>query len=66
MSVKGRFDQPHERSPAAGLGLRAMSSRMDRANRYASEEEVWQGLDPVRSAYGAVVKANEPLCTRCW
>jgi len=66
MSVEGQLDEPHERSPTVGRGLRAAPRGADRANRYASEEGAGQGLDPMRSAYGAVVKANEPLCTRCW
>jgi hypothetical protein len=38
---------------------------LDRANRYVSEEEAWQGLDPMRSAHGVVVMANEPPRTGC-
>jgi len=66
MSAKGRIDEPHERSPTTGFSLRAVPCGADRANRYVSEEEARQGPIPMRSAYGAVVKANEPSHTRCW
>jgi hypothetical protein len=39
---------------------------MDRANRYVSEEEAVRGLAPMRSAYDAVMKANESQRTGCW
>jgi hypothetical protein len=58
------IDEPHERSPTVGLGLRAESDGMDRANRYASEEEVCRGLDPMRRTYDGMAKANDPSRTR--
>jgi hypothetical protein len=39
MSVEERLDEPHERSPTSGYGLRAATGRLDRANRDVSEEE---------------------------
>jgi len=42
-----------------GLGLRAGTVSSDRANRYVSVEESCRRLDPMRSAHGRVVKANE-------
>ena len=38
---------------------------LDRANRDVSEVEAFLGLDPMRSAHGVVVMANEPPRTGC-
>jgi hypothetical protein len=58
VSAKGRIDEPHERSPTTGLGLRAEPSALDRANRDVSQEESCPSLDPTRSTHGEVEKAK--------
>ena len=62
---EGAIDEPHERSPTAGRGLRAAPHGLDRTNRDVSEVEAFLGLDPMRSAHGVVVMANDPPRTGC-
>lgn len=57
---EGAIDEPHERSPTTGRGLRAEPSALDRANRDVSEEESCPSLDPMRSTHGEVEKAKRP------
>jgi len=62
---EGAIDEPHERSPVAGFGLRATPRDADRANRYVSGEEPCRSLDPMRSTHGKAGKTNDLLRTGC-
>lgn len=64
---RGSIDEPHERSPTTGSGLRTAISGRDRANRCVSLKRRHAEVSTITGALGKrCQRPNEPSLPGCW